>query len=119
MLSFALFSPVLQGLLSWAGLHPISYYNSMESALTSVDQEREVVLEAYFKWETAYQTGRSAWTIEEINRKRHECDVATRNLLEPRKAGEKRPWQPDTQGGCLCVKPETCDTNPKWDGDGW
>lgn len=34
---------VLQSLLSFVGLHPVSFYNSMESALCSVEEMREKV----------------------------------------------------------------------------
>jgi len=110
---------LMQGLLSWAGLHPISYYNSMESALACVEDERLIVLEAMAHWEESYLTKATAWPRSEIDRKGRECDVATRYLLEPAGAGEKRPWQPDTNGGCLCVSVNSCHTNPLYNGRPW
>jgi len=101
---------LMQGLLSWAGLHPISYYNSMESALTAVEEEREVVLEALFKWEHALSKGETGWTDAEIDRKRQECEKVTKDLLSPSKK-DGRPWQPDTNGGCMCVDVNTCSSN--------
>jgi len=106
---------VLQALLSWAGLHPISFYNSMESALAAWEEEREIVLEGFFKWEESYQTGKTAWSDSEINRKKKECQVALDKLLKNRSPAERKAeFIPDTTGGCLCSDPDTCEKNSKF-----
>jgi len=111
---------ILQAMLAWAGLHPISFYNSMESALAAWEEQREIVLEGYFKWEESYQTGKTAWSDSEIDRKKAECQVALDKLLKKRsKADRKKEFVPDTTGGCLCKDQGTCDSNKKFANKKW
>jgi len=111
---------LMQGLLSWFGLHPVSYYNSMESALTAVEEEREVLMEAMLKWEESYKSGKTAWTDDQIDRKRKECEIVTDNLLKPYGPGAPpRPWQPDTHGGCMCEDVNSCGNNQHYNGQQW
>jgi len=111
---------VMQALLSWAGLHPVSFYNSMESALASWEEEREIVLEGYLKWEDGYQTGKSGWTMQEIDRKKYECQVAVDKLTKNRSAEQrKKEFQPDTLGGCTCKNADSCDSNETFANKKW
>jgi hypothetical protein len=111
---------VLQALLCWAGLHPVSFYNSMESALAAWEEEREVVLEGYFKWEESYLTGKTGWSQEEIDRKAHECKVAVDKVLKPRsKKDRKKEFIADTLGGCMCKNADKCETNEKFANKKW
>jgi len=111
---------MLNGLLSWAGLHPVSFYNSMESALAAWDEEREIVLEGYLHWEESYKTGATAWTEEEIDRKGKECQVALDKLLKKRSpAQRKAEFIPDTLGGCLCKDAGSCTSNERFADKEW
>jgi len=113
---------VLQALLSFVGLHPVSFYNSMESALCSVEEMREKVLEGYFKWEDAYLHGRTGWTLPEMEKKRAECTRAIRQLDGKEKKnnfGAVEGQKPDTQGGCMCQDVGQCESNPLFNGKKW
>jgi hypothetical protein len=113
---------VLQVLLSWIGLHPVSFYNSMESALCSVEEMKEKVLEGYFHWETAYHQGHTAWTVPEMEKKGEECKRAIGQLdgKTPKYNFGAVPGQkPDTQGGCMCEDVSTCDSNGGFNGKLW
>jgi len=113
---------VLQTLLSFVGLHPVSFYNSMESALCSVEEMKEKVLEGYFMWETVYHTGKTGWSIPEMNRKGSECKRATKQLEGKEKKynfGAVEGQKPDTNGGCRCEDVSSCDSNPTFNGKRW
>jgi len=111
---------MLNGLLSWAGLHPVSFYNSMESALAAWEEEREVVLEGYLHWEESFKTGATAWTEEEIERKGKECQVAVDKLTKKRApAARKAEFVPDTLGGCMCKDQGSCGSNEKFADHEW
>jgi len=107
---------VLQSMLSEIGLHPVLLYNLMESALSSVQEERLRVIEGLYKWEEAYQTGQSGWTISASEARGKECDVAIGQML-----GKIAPtgFLPDTMGGCMCQNVATCDTNPLTENHRW
>jgi len=111
---------LLSGLLSWAGLHPVSFYNSMESALVSWEEEREIVLEGYMHWEESFKTGETAWTEDEIDRKAKECQVAVDKLTKKRPPAERKAeFLPDTLGGCMCTDEKACSTNDKFADEEW
>jgi len=110
----------MNALLAWAGLHPVSFYNSMESALAAWEEEREVVLEGYLKWEESFLTGKTAWSTQEIDRKKAECQVAVDKLTKPRTAAQRKAeFMPDTLGGCMCQDANSCESNSKFAGDKW
>lgn len=109
---------VLQLLLCDIGLHPVSLYNLMESVLCSEEEEYQKVLEGFFKWEEAYNSGSISWTREAVAKRKEECDVAIDRLLGKRQdAGVN---VPDTMGGCMCKNVGDCKTNtPGEDGQPW
>jgi len=113
---------VLQTLLSFVGLHPVSFYNSMESALCSVEEMKEKVLEGYFKWEEAFNNGATGWTLEEMNRKGGECKRALQQLngqTNKDNFGAVPGQKPDTTGGCMCERVSECESNPTFNGKHW
>jgi len=120
---------VLDTLLSWVGLHPVSFYNSMESALASVDEMREKILEGYLKWEEAMRNiqdnkdFKSGWTLDAINIKNKECKVAIDALWgrgpAPDDGAGMPSMIPDTQGGCMCIDAKTCDSNEMFQNTQW
>jgi len=124
---------VLDTLLSWVGLHPILFYNAMESALSSVDDMREKILEGYRRWEEAMDNiekgekpangHHSSWTLEKIKVKNKECKAAIDALwgkAPPADDGSgSQATVPDTQGGCFCIDSSTCDTNEAFANEKW
>lgn len=109
---------VLQAMLVEIGLHPVSLYNLMESALGSVEEERQRVIEGFFKWEEAYNTGESGWTVPAIEARGRDCELAVGYLMGtiPLPNGVQIP---DTVGGCTCENINTCKTNPLKNGKKW
>lgn len=107
---------MLQLLLSYVGLHPVNFYNSMESALCSVEEQRQKVLEGFFRWEETLQNlenGKqpaTAWNLDNINKKNEECKAAIEALEGTRETNE---FVPDTIGGCMCVDAKECDNSHK------
>lgn len=108
---------VLQSMLCEIGLHPVLLYNLMESALGSVQEERQKVIEGFYKWEEAYTTGQSGWSISAIEARGKECEVAIGQLMGTVPANGA--VVPDTLGGCMCQDASTCETNPLTDGKQW
>jgi hypothetical protein len=113
---------ILNMLLSWAGLHPVSLYNTMESALSSKVEERQRVLQGYFQWEQSYlnvQSGKgTSWTLPVIAEKNKECQVAI-DALFGRIRAPTNMFLPDTEGGCMCKNVRDCHSNSKRDGRPW
>lgn len=109
---------VLQSMLCEIGLHPVMLYNLMESALSSVEEEEQRVIEGLFKWEEAYKTGKPSWTIPAIEERSKDCDVAIDQLMGKAKA-PAGVVVPDTLVGCTCRDVKTCDTNTKKRGLKW
>jgi len=113
---------VLQTLLSFVGLHPVSFYNSMESALCSVEEMKEKVIEGYFRWEETYHTGRTGWTMQQMDKKAGECKRAIAQIQgrETKDNFGAVPGQkPDTMGGCMCENVSQCENNPRFNGRQW
>jgi len=77
---------VLNFYLSRVGLHPVSLYNTMESALSDEKDERQHILHGFYMWEQAYLQKKSPWTLETIQDKGKECMVLYQKLgYQPKK----------------------------------
>jgi len=118
---------LLDMLLCYIGLHPISFYNSFESAFATSEEMYEKVAEGLFKWEEAYnnllagKTNITGWTRDAIRRKNVECLIAV-NAVLGKPLPEfiaTRPFVPDTMSGCMCEDSKSCETNPKRNGQQW
>jgi len=109
---------VLQAMLVEIGLHPVSLYNLMESALGSVEEERQRVIEGFFKWEEAYTTGASGWTVPAIEARGKDCEAAIGAIMGTSPAKDSQAI-PDTVGGCTCESVETCKSNALYNGKKW
>jgi len=120
---------VLDTLLSWVGLHPVLFYNSMESALASVAEMREKVLEGYYMWEQAILNIElkaqyvSGWTLEAIKKKNKECKASMDALFgrgpPPEDLAGVPAFVADTEGGCLCLDAQSCEQNRKFNDKQW
>jgi len=110
---------VLQAMLAEVGLHPVLLYNLMESALGSVEEERQRVIEGFFKWEEAYTTKESGWTIPAIEARGKDCEVAVGQLMGTLPAPANSATLPDTVGGCTCESFDTCSANTLYRGKKW
>jgi len=114
---------VLDTLLCHIGMHPVAFYNSMESALSSVDEMKEKVLEGMSMWEKTIlnieekKKPATGWTLPAIKEKNKECKQAIAKLWGKKPADGD--FIPDTEGGCMCKNVAQCDSTKPYDGGKW
>jgi len=113
---------ILQMALSFIGMHPSSFYNAMESALCSKEQERQKLLEGIFRWEESLANQEkgvnpvTSWTLENIELKGQECQIAIAKLYAkpaPSASGldvKQLAFVPDTIGKAGVVVPKPWDS---------